>query len=331
MGAVRASGSTELIASYNASTPVGTFIEISARGRTVTGHRGSWDSLGRWASHDTRLPPDVARRATRRPRPGRRRHPDRPTRDAPVARGSCGCRCSGAPAHGRTPVVTMTGAVASRLPGSSPTSRPGSGAGHSLVVPRYSQEIHRGEYPQYNGGGEAWCSPTSTSMVMGFWHRLPTPDAVRLGQPRYRQPVGRPRRALHLRVGLRRHRHVAVQHRVRRAATDSTRSSPGCGRCARRSCSSRPASRWWRRSRSVAGSSTARRSVDERPPRGDPRLHGRAVASSSTTPPRRRTPAVRRVYRRGQFENAWSDNGGVVYVIHPRSKALPAPAHHSNW
>ena len=71
--------------------------------------------------------------------------------------------------------------------------------------------------------------------------------------------------------------------------------------------------------------------VDERPPRRDPRVHGRRYASSSTTPPRRSNAGVRRVYRRGQFENAWSDNGGVVYVIHPRSKALPAPAHHSNW
>jgi len=38
-----------------------------------------------------------------------------------------------------------------------------------LGVPQYSQEIHHGEYPQYDNGGEAWCSPTSTSMVVGYW------------------------------------------------------------------------------------------------------------------------------------------------------------------
>jgi hypothetical protein len=41
---------------------------------------------------------------------------------------------------------------------------------------------------------------------------------------------------------------------------------------------------------------------------------------------------VRRVYRRGQFENAWLDTtGGAVYVIHPPGKRLPHPRAHSNW
>jgi hypothetical protein len=41
-------------------------------------------------------------------------------------------------------------------------------------VPQYSQEIHHGEYPQYDGGGEAWCSPTSTEMVVEYWRRGPS-------------------------------------------------------------------------------------------------------------------------------------------------------------
>jgi hypothetical protein len=43
-----------------------------------------------------------------------------------------------------------------------------------LRVPQYSQETHNGEYPQYDGGGEAWCSPTSTEMVVEFWHKGPS-------------------------------------------------------------------------------------------------------------------------------------------------------------
>jgi hypothetical protein len=42
-------------------------------------------------------------------------------------------------------------------------------AGVDLGVPQYSQEIHHGDFPQYDNGGEAWCSPTSTSMVVAYW------------------------------------------------------------------------------------------------------------------------------------------------------------------
>ena len=45
-----------------------------------------------------------------------------------------------------------------------------------LEVPTLSQEIHAGEFPEYDGGGEAWCSPTSTSMVVAFHGAGPTPD-----------------------------------------------------------------------------------------------------------------------------------------------------------
>ena len=44
-----------------------------------------------------------------------------------------------------------------------------------LDVPRYSQMSHVGHSPEYGGGGEAWCSPTSTSMVLGYYDALPAP------------------------------------------------------------------------------------------------------------------------------------------------------------
>ncbi|MFT4011698.1 MAG: C39 family peptidase, partial [Nocardioidaceae bacterium] len=34
-----------------------------------------------------------------------------------------------------------------------------------------------GDYPQYDGGGEAWCSPTSVSMVLGYYDALPARSA----------------------------------------------------------------------------------------------------------------------------------------------------------
>jgi hypothetical protein len=42
-----------------------------------------------------------------------------------------------------------------------------------LPVPMYSQYVHDGEFPQFGGGGEAWCSPTSTAMVLQYWGRGP--------------------------------------------------------------------------------------------------------------------------------------------------------------
>ncbi|MGI8748874.1 MAG: peptidase C39 family protein, partial [Deinococcus sp.] len=44
--------------------------------------------------------------------------------------------------------------------------------GRSLEVPQRSQMI-------YPGGGEAWCSPTSTSMILAFWGKsVPVPQAA---------------------------------------------------------------------------------------------------------------------------------------------------------
>jgi len=47
-----------------------------------------------------------------------------------------------------------------------------------LDVPQYSQEIHHKEYTRFGGGGEAWCSPTATEMVVEYWGRGPTPAQI---------------------------------------------------------------------------------------------------------------------------------------------------------
>ena len=43
-----------------------------------------------------------------------------------------------------------------------------------LAVPAYSQMIHTGHFPKYGGGGQAWCSPTSTSIVLRYYGLGPT-------------------------------------------------------------------------------------------------------------------------------------------------------------
>lgn len=60
--------------------------------------------------------------------------------------------------------------------------------GRELVVPRYSQEIHKGQYPEYDNGGEAWCSPTSSQMIVEHWGRKPTQQQLSWVNPDYADP-----------------------------------------------------------------------------------------------------------------------------------------------
>ena len=72
-----------------------------------------------------------------------------------------------------------------------PATSPGA---PSSTCPRYSQNIHKGQYPEYDGGGEAWCSPTSTEMVVEYWGRGPSAQDTAWVDPTYAGPAGRPRR-----------------------------------------------------------------------------------------------------------------------------------------
>ena len=56
-------------------------------------------------------------------------------------------------------------------------------------MPRYSQNVHSGHYPEYDGGGEAWCSPTSTEMVVEYWGRKPSAADTSWVDPTYPDPT----------------------------------------------------------------------------------------------------------------------------------------------
>lgn len=323
-------GLTELIASYTAGTPAGTFLEISARGRTASGRESSWDSLGRWASHDRRFhrmslgsqSDDLARVAV-----------DTLATASGVTLSSWQLRVSlfRRTDSGKTPTLRTVGAVASRLPSTSPTSRPRAGVGGSLAVPRFSQEIHAGEYPQWDGGGEAWCSPTSTSMLLAYWNRGPTPRQYAWVNDDYRQPW--------------------VDYAARYTFAwgyDGTGDWPfntayagrfGLDSFVTRLRSLREAELFTRAGIPLVASIGFDEGELDGSPLNSTSGHllvirgftddGRVIANDPAAATGR---TVRRVYKRGQFENAWLDrSGGVVYVIHPRSAPLPNPKRHPNW
>lgn len=167
---------TELIASWSARTPKDSWIEVKVRGRGGSGGRTSWDVLGRWTSGD--------------------RHLQRGTVSGQSDDGTSVAvdtwRTSGLPGFqlrvmlarragaSYRPSLDLATAMTSRLPASAgATSAAGPARGTVLPVPRYSQMVHRGHYPRWGSGGEAWCSPTSTSMVLGYYDRLPAPHSYR--------------------------------------------------------------------------------------------------------------------------------------------------------
>jgi len=168
-------GLTELVASWDAATPDGTWVEVSVQGVADDGSTSKWYILGRWSEDDTTFHPTSV--------PGQGDGLATVAIDTLVAQADRSLtsyhvkisllRKSGSTA---SPQVDMVGAMASRIPETkklpaSPTSMTETKV---LNVPTYSQETHVGHFPQWDGGGEAWCSPTATSMVVAYWDAGPT-------------------------------------------------------------------------------------------------------------------------------------------------------------
>jgi hypothetical protein len=87
-----------------------------------------------------------------------------------------------------TPTVWRLGAMASDIPDrfTVPASTPG--LARELSVPRYSQNTHVGQYPEYDNGGEAWCSPTSSQMIIEYWGRKPSAADLAWVNPAFADP-----------------------------------------------------------------------------------------------------------------------------------------------
>ena len=164
---------SELVSSWNARTSPGTWIQSEVMPQLNDGHWAKWYILGRWTYNDS----DFHRTSVG----------GQGDADGFVAVDTFFAKDHPAIAYklrltiyrrtgSNAPVsVSRYSAVASNLrnqKGSFPSATTMDGETIDLGLPLYSQEIHHNHYPEFDNGGEAWCSPTSTAMVVRYWQEL---------------------------------------------------------------------------------------------------------------------------------------------------------------
>lgn len=181
---------TRLVASWNADTPGSGRLRVEAQATTQSGETSGWYVMGIWAADDHSVKrTSVGGQADALGRVD--------TDTLSVARGgspfvsyALRVRLELGSSDDASPSVRMLGAQVSDFSYSAqlPTSTPVSSDAVELAVPSLSQEVHARQYPQWGGGGEAWCSPTSTEMVVEFWGRGPGADDLAWVDPSYADP-----------------------------------------------------------------------------------------------------------------------------------------------
>src|SRR5438105_11263125 len=163
----------ELVSSWNAQTPPGTWIQVEMKPTLENGHVAKWYVLGQWTYGDS----DFHRTSVGH----------QGDADGYVAIDTFFAKDHDAVSYrlrvtlfrrtgsNASPTFTRLSAIASNYTnpkGSFPSATTMNGTPVDLGVPQYSQELHHNEFPQFDNGGEAWCSPTSTSMVVAYWDAM---------------------------------------------------------------------------------------------------------------------------------------------------------------
>lgn len=185
---------SELIASWNADTPTGTFLRVEVLAHYTDGGESPWYTLGVWASGDGEA--DIRRTSVDDQSDGVSTvwtdtlAIDDAENGPRIAAYQLRLTLYRPPGSDATPTVWRLGAMTSDVPArfEVPATKPGEAAGVELEVPRYSQNIHVGQYPEYDNGGEAWCSPTSSQMIIEYWGRRPSEEDLAWVNPDYADP-----------------------------------------------------------------------------------------------------------------------------------------------
>ncbi|MFC9607794.1 peptidase C39 family protein [Streptomyces niveus] len=181
---------TEAIASWNADTPDGTWIQTELRGTYSDGGATPWYVMGRWASGDG----DIRRTSVDDQSDDRSSvwtdtfAVDDPASGLRLASYQLRLTLHRKPGTTLTPTVRRVGAMASDIPDRFTVPAAAHQVARELNVPRYSQNTHVGQYPEYDNGGEAWCSPTSSQMIIEYWGRKPTADDLAWVNPAFADP-----------------------------------------------------------------------------------------------------------------------------------------------
>jgi len=181
-------GITRIVPSWNAETPGASQIRVELQATTDTAESTDWYGLGIWARDD-----HAVQRTSIRGQSDALGRVDTDTlyaRGRPFASYALRVTLERPTPEDPSPRVWMLGAQASDMPfdATASTSPALFNEGVELAVPVYSQEIHANEYPQWGGGGEVWCSPTSTQMVLEYWGRAPSAEQLAWVNPAYADP-----------------------------------------------------------------------------------------------------------------------------------------------
>lgn len=312
---------TNLVPSWNVRTPKRTFVRIQLRTRSGS-TMSSWDTVADWARgvqvmhrHSGGSQPDDLNKLLT---------------DTLVSQGGSRItqwqvkvtlfRPEGTK---RSPTVDSIGAVAAEATSRSrATSKTRMKRTTELRVPRSSQMIHSGHYPQWDNGGEAWCSPTSTSMVLRFFGTGPKPAAYAwTGETEGQVDYAARYTYDHAYEGAGNwpfNTAYAGTYRLDAFVT--------------RMLTLRDAERFIRHGIPVVTSIAFSRGQLDGSPLTSTNGHlvvvvgftgdGRVIVNDPAAP---KKSTVRRVYRRDQFERAWlGGSGGIAYVMHPSGTPLPS-------
>ncbi|MDN5726294.1 MAG: C39 family peptidase [Propionibacteriales bacterium] len=174
----------EAVVSWNATTPTGTFIEVVFRGRKADGTWTTWYVMGRWASGNDFDGGDIHRTSV----------DDQNDDDAAIYTDTFSVRKAreiGAyqvratlhdpPGWTQSPSLDAISVMVSEYQAEQVnpvTSARTLDEAVELAVPPFAQNTHRGDYPEFGGGGQVWCSPTSSSMVIYHWGRKVPADEL---------------------------------------------------------------------------------------------------------------------------------------------------------